>query len=39
MENNLEEIANKIVKKGGHYILKVKDNQKELKKDMVLSLI
>lgn len=29
-----EEIANKIVKKGGHYILKVKDNQKELKKDI-----
>lgn len=29
-----EEIINKIVSKGGHYVLKVKDNQKELKKDI-----
>lgn len=29
-----EEIVNKIVSKEGHYVLKVKDNQKELKKDI-----
>lgn len=29
-----EEIVNKIVSKKGHYVLKVKDNQKELKKDI-----
>lgn len=29
-----EEIVNKIVEKKGHYVLKVKDNQKELKKDI-----
>ena len=29
-----EEIANMVVKKGGHYALKVKDNQKELKRDI-----
>ena len=29
-----EEIINKIVSKGGHYVLKVKDNQKEIKKDI-----
>lgn len=29
-----EEIANKIVDNKGHYVLRVKDNQKELKKDI-----
>ena len=29
-----EKIVNKIVEKGGHYVLKVKDNQKELKKNI-----
>lgn len=29
-----EEIVNKIVEKNGHYVLKVKDNQKALKKDI-----
>lgn len=29
-----EKIVNKIVEKGGHYVLKAKDNQKELKKDI-----
>lgn len=29
-----EKIVNKIVDKGAHYVLKVKDNQKELKKDI-----
>lgn len=29
-----ERIVNKIVDKGAHYVLKVKDNQKELKKDI-----
>lgn len=30
-----EEIVNKIVEKKGHYVLKVKDNQKELKKQII----
>jgi len=29
-----EEIANKIVEKNGHYVLKVKNNQKELNRDV-----
>lgn len=29
-----EKIVNKIVEKGGHYVLKAKDNQKELKKNI-----
>lgn len=29
-----EKIVNKIVDKGGHYVLKAKENQKELKKDI-----
>ena len=34
-----EKIVNKIVEKRGHYVLKAKDNQKELKKDIKKSCI